>query len=242
MAKEPLNSPFPETKWTVVLKTRSNRDEPATSGALARLCTDYWYPLYAFARRSGQSPPDAEDATQSFFAYALERNLFASAEPQLGRLRSFLLKAFERHIADATVRDGSWKRGGRCEFISIEVGEARYAAEKAEAASGFFERTWAYAVLDSTLSELGVEEEAAGRGETFRVLEAFIWADVGGEAGYADAGARLGMTEAAARQWVGRLRGRFREVLRRRIADTLHNPTNSQIDSELATLRDALHG
>ncbi len=67
---------------------------------LANLCKDYWYPLYAFARRLGRSKEDAEDLTQGFFVYALEHEVFTLADRNLGTLRTFLLKVFQRYIGD----------------------------------------------------------------------------------------------------------------------------------------------
>jgi DNA-directed RNA polymerase specialized sigma24 family protein len=58
------------------------------------LCRIYWPPLYAFARRAGQSPDDARDLTQGFFASLVEKNWVADADPDRGRFRSFLLTAF----------------------------------------------------------------------------------------------------------------------------------------------------
>src|SRR5687768_6124355 len=112
MAHDLRNFPFPATQWTVVLRVRSTGDEAGAAEALSRLCRDYWYPLYAFARRNGYSPEDAQDLTQEFLVYALEQKLFETAEPELGKLRNFLLKAFERHMHQARQRASSSRRGG----------------------------------------------------------------------------------------------------------------------------------
>ena len=59
------DSPFLTTRWTVV--TRAGGESADAEAALAQLCRDYWYPLYAFARRRGLAAEDAQDATQGFF-------------------------------------------------------------------------------------------------------------------------------------------------------------------------------
>ena len=91
-----LNSQFPTTRWTGVLHVLGSDDVDGRKEVLASLCRDYWFPLYAFARRFGHSPEDAEDLTQGFFAYAFEHEVFALANPALGTLRTFLLKVFQR--------------------------------------------------------------------------------------------------------------------------------------------------
>ena len=103
---------FPATDWTVVVQVRAGADEQMVRKALAKLCVRYWYPLYAFARRRGYSPHDAEDLTQEFFAYALKTNLFAAAEQELGKLRTFLVVAFDRFLSHSRMRDTALKRGG----------------------------------------------------------------------------------------------------------------------------------
>src|ERR1700722_14390588 len=58
---------FRSTRWEIVLAARDPAD-PEVSRALAELCRTYWYPLYAFARRKGSTPEQAEDLTQGFFS------------------------------------------------------------------------------------------------------------------------------------------------------------------------------
>ena len=46
---------------------------PAAQAALAKLCSSYWPPIYAFVRRQGAGSEEAKDLTQGFFALLLER-------------------------------------------------------------------------------------------------------------------------------------------------------------------------
>src|SRR3954464_1480565 len=103
---------FPITRWSVVLQARLENNPARSRGALEELCRQYWFPLYAFARRHGHSPPDAEDLTQSFFAELLTTQLFNDADPAQGRLRTFLLTAFQRRLFDQHRHDHAQKRGG----------------------------------------------------------------------------------------------------------------------------------
>ena len=71
MNPEALN--FATTHWSVVLAA-AQADSPQAAAALEQLCRTYWYPLYAFVRRQGHNPQDAEDLLQAFFARFLEKN------------------------------------------------------------------------------------------------------------------------------------------------------------------------
>ncbi|GAA5131768.1 sigma-70 family RNA polymerase sigma factor [Luteolibacter yonseiensis] len=211
--------------------------------ALETLCHNYWYPLYAFARRTGNGRQDAEDLTQGFFQYLLERGLFSSASQELGKLRTFLLTAFQRYAGDVRERGLALKRGGGYEILSLDVDEAeRNFGEPAEALTPheIFDHQWAMTVLLGALGTLREEEDGAGRGTQFAILEPFLnpRSEAGGN--YADAADALGMSGEAARKVVSRLRGKFRDILRRQIGDTLRFPTDEQVDAELTALKRAL--
>jgi RNA polymerase sigma-70 factor (ECF subfamily) len=238
------NSAFPSTQWTEVVRICQGEDSSSRHVALAALCKDYWYPLYAFARRMGRSSQDAEDLTQGFFCYALERNVISTADPELGKLRTFLLRIFQRYIGDIDDRERALKRGGGKEMLSLDLenGEERYLREPADkdTPETLFQRTWALSVLRGALKVLEIAEQKAGNEKQFKTLEPFLDPDTAAEGCYADAATSLGMTVDTVRQMVSRLRKKFRECLREQIAATLHDPTNSRIDHELTALRAAL--
>lgn len=238
------HSNFPDTSWTLVRQVRESVDPVVARAALARLCEHYWYPLFAFARRYGHAPHDAQDLTQSFFAYLLEKNLFASADPDFGKLRTYLLTAFQRHLRDVHDRVHAQRRGGGCEIISLDLerAEDRYAHEPVDTLTPakIFERTWAMAVIAASLETLGAEEAQAGRHEMFRELEPFLTLENSAEESYAQTALRLKLTQEAARQAVSRLRKKFRVVLSRKIEVTLINPTEDDVAEELRALRNAL--
>src|SRR5262245_5371631 len=94
---------FDQTHWSLIATLRCG-ESPRVREALETLCRAYWYPLYAYVRRCGKSPEDAADLTQSFFAQFLETDAFARADPERGRLRTFLLSAMQRFIRD------DWRR------------------------------------------------------------------------------------------------------------------------------------
>src|SRR5512142_2737905 len=142
---------FPVTQWTAVL-TAGSRPSPESAAALERLCTLYWHPLYAFVRRSGHSPEDAEDLTQEFFARLLEHNWIARADRHKGRFRSFLLMAMKRFLANEWDKVKALKRGGQVRLVPLQfdTAETRYAQEPADTATPeqLYEHQWALTLVE----------------------------------------------------------------------------------------------
>ncbi|MES2438976.1 MAG: hypothetical protein V4584_07910 [Verrucomicrobiota bacterium] len=238
-------SSFPQTQWTALVSICRDGPPEDRRLALEMLCRDYWYPLYAFARKCGNSRQDAEDLTQGFFHYLLERDLFSSASQELGRLRTFLLTAFQRYGGDVREKGRALKRGGGWEILSLDVDEAeRHFGEPAAGLTPheLFDRHWALTVLHGALQKLREAEEAAGRARQFSALEPFLNPRAPTEGNYETAARELGMSGEAARKVVSRLRVRFRDLLRGQIAGTLSFPTEELIDGELDALKDALRG
>jgi RNA polymerase sigma factor (sigma-70 family) len=240
------NSHFPTTRWTGVLHVLGTNDLARREEALAHLCRDYWFPLYAFARRLGRSQEDAEDLTQGFFVYALDHEVFRQADPNLGTLRTFLLRVFQRYIGDVRDRENAQKRGGGRKLVSLDLddAEALYGRDLAihETPELLFDRTWAQSLLRAALSTLAASEQSAGRAQQFEILQSFLTPDAVSDQGYEEAGRATGLSPEALRQAVSRLRKKFREALREQIAATLHEPDDARIDAELSSLRVALRG
>ena len=148
---------FPGTRWTVVLAAGGTPSAESTV-ALERLCQSYWYPLYAYVRRRGHSPPDAEDLTQEFFARLLEHNWIARADRHKGRFRSFLLMAMKRFLAKEWDKVKTIKRGGQTRLVPLQLdtAESRYTREPADTRTPeqVFEKQWALMLLESVLKRL----------------------------------------------------------------------------------------
>ena len=226
----------------MVLSARKN-DSPQSAAALETLCRTYWYPLYAYVRRQGHSPPDAQDLTQEFFARLLQKDYLKAAAQDKGRFRTFLIVALKRFLANEWDRLSAQKRGGGQPLLSLdtELAEQRYRIEPAEGntAERLFERRWALTLLDGTMRRLRAEFAAAGKVGEFDVLKACLTAERG-EISYAELAAALGMNEGAARVAVHRLRKRFREVFRAEIAHTVARP--EEIEEEVRYLMSVLAG
>ena len=218
---------FLTTHWSVVVNARA-ADSKTAKAALESLCNTYWYPLYAFVRRLGHSPHDAEDLIQGFFAQCIEKDYLRAADREKGRFRSFLLVALKRFLANEWDRARTRKRGGDRQIISLDA-EQRYAAEPAEALSPdkLFERRWAMTLLENVLAKLKAEQISAGRLAIFTELQPVLTSR---GTPYADLAKRLGLTESAIKVAVHRLRQRYRELLEQEIANTVSSP--AEIEEE----------
>ena len=227
---------FTATRWSVVLAAAGEADS-----ALAVLCRAYWFPLYAFVRRQGVSPPDAEDLTQGFFTHLLGKGALASVDRGKGRFRTFLLASLKHYLADQRDRAAAQKRGGGKSPISLDAcsAEERYAVEPRHELSPdrLFDRRWALAVIEQALERLRHEYAVGGKETLFSELKPLLTAP--GEARpYAEIGATLGMNEGAVKVAVHRLRQRYGAALRAEIAETVESP--SEVDAELRYLLEAL--
>jgi len=225
---------FVTTHWSVVLNAGHGQATGARD-ALAKLCHTYWFPIYAYVRRSGHSPHDAQDLTQEFFARLLEKNWVAAADPERGRFRSFLLSALNHFLAKEWRKGQAHKRGGGVEIVEIGAAEARYGIEPAAGVTPEqqFERKWAVTLLDAVLARLGAQFERDGKEEWFEALKPCLVGDRDAQP-YSALSARLGMSEAAVKTTVHRLRRRYRQLLRDEVAQTVAFPDD--VEPELRHL------
>jgi RNA polymerase sigma-70 factor (ECF subfamily) len=239
-------SGFRPTRWSLVARAASPA-EPAARAALEELCRVYWQPLHSFACRCGLAPADAEDATQSFFAEFLRHGRFAAADPQRGKLRTYLCSAFANHLRDLRRRASAQTRGGGQQHIALDAtrddGLGPIEPADPHTIEREFDRAWALATMDATIARLDADLTARGRGELLAQYRDFIGCDGAEGAGdYAATARKLGHTEGAVRVNVSRLRAEFRTALFATIADTLETPTDDAVRKEIRTLIEALAG
>ena len=246
---QPLNEPeqpkvwFTTTHWRVVLAA-GDEGGPATGHALDVLCRTYWHPFYAYVRRCGHDPVDAQDLTQDFFARFLEKNYVRNADPEKGRFRTFLLTSMKHFLANAHQRAQAQKRGSGQAILSLDAQNAEQflAHEPSDDLTPdmIYERRWAATLLERALGQLEQESMAAGKGKLITELKPFLACE-SSEGEYAAIGERLGLTANAVAVAVYRLRERYRELVRLDIAHTV--AAESAIDEELRYLLSVLsHG
>lgn len=233
---------FHTTHWSLIVAA-AEQQGAASQAALADLCQAYWYPTYAFIRRRGHSAEDARDLAQEFFATLLEKGYLADADPERGRFRAFLLTAVSRFVAKQREKAAAQKRGGgrRALPIDFDDGETRYQREPSHewTAERIFARRWALTLLDRTLASLRQEHEQAGKLPQFEALKVFLTGEAGAPP-LRKVAEQLGTTEGAVKVAVHRLREKYRELLRREIAQTV--AAGQDVDDELRLLLAALRG
>jgi RNA polymerase sigma-70 factor (ECF subfamily) len=231
---------FPSTHWSVVLAAGESQAEPDIAGAaLAELCQTYWAPLYSFVRGRGYSVHDAQDLTQSFFAYLLERKVYARADRQKGKFRAFLLASLKNFLADAADRERTLKRGGGQDFLPLREDQAEEAESLFQTHSGtngdrLFDLGWAEALVAAGLERLSTDYKVGGKEQLFNELRIFVAGGAGPLPTYAELADRLEMAESTLRSHVTRLRGRYREALRAEVRRTVD--TETEVDEELHEL------
>jgi RNA polymerase sigma-70 factor (ECF subfamily) len=230
---------FATTRWSLVLAVR-DAQSPDAAAALATLCETYWYPVYAFIRRTGLSVDEAKDLTQAFFARVLEKDYFGQARQERGRFRSFLLSSVRHFLANQRDWEQAQKRGGAVPHLSLEFddGERTYQIEPVDRDTPevLYERRWALASIDSALARVRVKYEHAGKAELFARLRPFLTGDEPGS--YAELATALRVTEGSLRVAVHRMRQQFAAMLREIIADTVAGP--DEVDEELRELMKAV--
>lgn len=228
---------FATTEWSLVLAAARGGEDDGE--ALARLCSLYWYPVFAFVRSQVRSADQARDLTQDFFTRLLEKKELGRADRTRGRFRSFLLSACSHFIANARDHESALKRGGRTISIPIDVIEAEGRYESAlsnnETPERLYERQWALALMAAVLETLRDEYVRNGNEKVFERIKTFL---TDPDETHAAASEDLGMTVEAVRVAVHRLRKRYRKALRQRVADTVESP--DLVDEEIRHLMNAV--
>ncbi len=232
--------PFATTRWSIVVAA-GDRTSSDSQQALATLCQSYWYPLYAYVRRRGYQPAEAQDLTQAFFTQLLEKGTLAAADQNRGKFRTFLLASLNHFLANQDRAARAAKRGGEKTVYSLdlEAGERLYGMEPADRATPdqIFQRRWAMTLLQRAVENLRSEYEQSQRLHIFEALKGYL----GGETSrvpYREIAQQLDATEGAIKVAVHRLRRRCRELLRQEIAHTVDSP--DEIDDELQSLFQAI--
>ncbi len=239
MTEEKPATLFVPTRWTLV-RAAGGPEGTASRRALAELCGTYWLPLYAYVRRRGHSPQDAEDLTQGFFVRLLRLQSLKGLQAKSGKFRAFLLASMKHYLSDERDKERAARRDARV-TVSLDAGaaEQRLQHDLADEMTPerHYDRQWALTLLETVVERLRAEHHAAGRGALFDALRFVIAGDEGAEP-YAAVAARLGLSEEAVRVAAHRLRKRYRAVLHEEIAQTLDDP--SQVADELRELRRSL--
>jgi len=229
---------FRTTHWSVVFAA-NGCGKPEAGPALEQLCRTYWTPLYAYLRRQGATPADAQDLVQGFFASLLEREGIAKVDRSRGKFRSFLLASLKHFAANERDRARAQKRGGQHLFVPLDEAQAeeQFLAAPELSPDEVYEQTWALAVIEQAVARLRAEYATPERAELFTALKPYLTGDRT-EPPYAAVAARLNLGESGVKMAVRRMRRRFGELLRHEIAQTVSRP--EEVDEEIRVLFTAL--
>jgi len=228
---------FETTHWSVVCAAGGEGEQ--SRNALEDLYHSYCYPVYSFIRRRGQSRQDAQDLTHDFFVHLLEKDGFNRAAAGQGKFRTFLLRALEFFLGHADERARTQKRGGQTKlvFLDDEAAEGAYQLiDPGLTAEQIFDAQWAMMLIENTLAHLKLEMNQAGKGALYDELSGFL---LGGEdRSYLEVAQRTGLTFAATKAAIFRLRVRYREILKAEVARTVASSTD--LDAEIRALQASL--
>jgi RNA polymerase sigma-70 factor (ECF subfamily) len=240
MHHTPIPRQFDTTQWSLVSAAgNEDPDNSRTQEALEKLCQRYWFPLYAFLRSRGHPAHDAQDLTQAFLSQFIQSRGFASANPNRGRFRTYLLGCLKHFVTNAWNRSKALKRGGQTPIIEWDAlePEARYALEPHTPTNPDtrFDREWALTLVQQGLEQLQDQYAKEGKTSLFQQLKGCL---TGSEPPRSITAAQLQISENQLKVIIHRLRRNYRDVIRELIADTVQ--THSEIDDEMRHLLQVL--
>lgn len=235
-------APFLTTRWTRVCLAKA--DSVDGRKALADLCDAYYEPVVAYLRSVFRDADVALEMSHAFFAEMLGGDTIHTADPQRGRFRFYLLGAVKHFVAHQREAEMRQKRGGGVAPLSLDMDSPESPALNVPDAARLtpeaaFDRQWAVTVLARALEELGAECAAQGKATLFDQLRPWLL----GESNYGDqavAADVLGLSAAAMKVTVHRMRHRFRQFVKAEIAGTLKDA--AAVDDEMRSLLSALGG
>jgi RNA polymerase sigma-70 factor (ECF subfamily) len=226
---------FQTTHWTMVLRAGETQSGSSAQKALSNFCEAYWPPLYAFVRHRGHASAEAQDLVQGFFAHVLEQNTLSRADPEKGKLRTFLLGSFQNYLFNEYDRARTLKRGGGKQILSIDEllpeAEASMMQTMHLSDSAAYDLVWASNIVKRAWQQLQDAFETEGKKEWLEVLRPFVAGGGKTPLSQEEAAAKLGVPIATLRTWLSRLRQRYREALRTEVANTVSDP--AEVDQEL---------
>ena len=212
--------------------------------ALADLCAAYYEPVVAYLGSVFRDAEMGREMSHAFFAGMLCGGTIHTADPERGRFRFYLLGAVKHFVAHQREAESRQKRGGGVVPLSLDAespdAPALHVAEDARRSpEAAFDRQWAVTVLARAMDALEAECVQQGKSALFAKLRPWLLgeSDYGDQAAAAEA---LGLSAAAMKVTVHRMRHRFRQMVKEEIAGTLKDA--AAVEDEMRSLLMALGG
>jgi RNA polymerase sigma-70 factor (ECF subfamily) len=219
-------SDFLKTNWDLVLAAQGGNE--GSDAALQELCHGYWRPVYSFLCRSGLSRDQAEDMAQAFFLRFVEKDMAARADPARGRFRNYLLACVRNFVADERKSASARKRQpeGGFEFLDDDsygrrAEQLQELAGRAPSPEEAFEASFASDVVESTLERLRRKHSKKHNDDPIEMKRLEI--ELGflldpQPPSFTRAAETLGLSEAALKMSVSRLRKRLGKAIEEELA------------------------
>jgi DNA-directed RNA polymerase specialized sigma24 family protein len=227
---------FTTTNWSLVLAAMETAPTRATD-AMERLCSRYWFPVYAAIRRAGNDAHHADDLTQGFFEFAIESRLLQRARQDKGRFRNFILTSLNNFLHNHHDRATAVKRGGGYQIVPFDEADAEtiLASEPAlnGTPQGSFDRRWALTLIRRVMENLQADYAKRGRSAAHDSLLPHLTNNPSA-ADCQRLAADLDMEVATLRVALHRFRRRFGELLRSEVAHTVATP--DEVEEEIRYL------
>jgi RNA polymerase sigma-70 factor (ECF subfamily) len=229
---------FLTTHWSVFGDVSQQAAPDRAEAALTRLCRDYWPPLYRFIRWRGYSEADAQDLTQGFFAYLIEKKAYTSHDRSKGRFRTFLLVLLKRYLGAIRASQCRQKRGGSREMVFLDRAEEQIRDDALCVRppldeERLYDWNWATSLVSRAMEALGEEYAEEPKTRVFEELRPFLTGGIGLPT-HEQAAAHLAVSIETLRSHLFRLRARYRALLRAEVLRTV--PREKDIDDELRYL------
>jgi len=229
---------FLTTRWTRVFLAKAESDEGRK--ALAELCEAYYAPVVTFLRCELRDADASREMAHAFFENMLAGAAIGGAEESRGRFRSYLLGAVKHFVSHQRAAVQRLKRGGGQVALALEDPLARAVPDEREISpDAAYDRQWAMTVLGRALESLKKACEEEGRLEFFEEVKPLLTGE-GSHGAQAELAERCGLSLAAFRMALHRLKKRFREAVRAEVAGTLDDTT--MVQEEMRALFAALAG
>lgn len=228
---------FPDTRWSLI-KEAGDSAEKARLDALSTICSTYWYPIYAFLRRTGSSPEDAADLTQDIFLALSSQDFIRNADQKKGKLRTYMIAVAKNFRAMDLRKKAAIKRGGGELLLSIDKLWAEGQLEQSDESlspDAAYDRDWAMKLFDQARARLRQNLEKLGKSEEFDLLKGFLQGKDGDR--YDDIAVQLNTSTANVKMKVNRLRKAYRSLIEEEAQQTLDS---EDVLQELRFLLNAL--